>query len=172
MATFAGAIVEESDISELEASSSEKPLVKLIQQTAQSLANATNTDLTFGAGSTDIDTHGFHSETVNTARITPTVAGYYRCKMHLHMGTAGANYTQLVVGLSKNGTRVDPHMVTRPDPTTAANGTMAETMVACDGVSDYLTMTVNQTSGGSRDTGSASPFRSTFEVEFLRPLAS
>lgn len=170
MATFAGAIVEEEDITTIEESSSEKPLVRLIQQSAQSLNNATNTDITFGVGSTDIDTHAFHSESSNTARVTPTVAGYYRARAHLHMAAAAASYTQLVVGLSKNGTRVDPHTVYRPDPTVAATGCSAEAIISCNGSTDYITMTANQTSGGARDTGSATPFRSTLEVEFLRPL--
>jgi hypothetical protein len=150
----------------------EKPLVRLIQQSAQSLPSATNTALTFGTSSEDIDTHGFHSTSSNTSRVTPTVAGYYRCRAHLHMASGANNLTQLVVGIGKNGTRVDPHTVYRPDPSTAATGAASEAIVSCNGSTDYIEAIVNQQNSGStsRDTGSATPFRSTLEVEYIRPL--
>lgn len=148
------------------------PLVRLVQQSAQSLGSATNTALTFGSGSEEIDTHGFHDTSSNTSRVTPTVAGYYRCRAHLHMASGANNLVQLVIGIAKNGTRMDPQNVYRPDPTTAATSVATEAIVACNGAGDYIEAIANQQNSGttSRDTSSTSLFRSTLEVEFIRPL--
>jgi hypothetical protein len=73
----AGDPVESTNITTVEDYTIRKPLVRLIQSVVQSIPHDTDTAFTFTAGSEDIDTHGFHDETTNPSRITPSVAGYY-----------------------------------------------------------------------------------------------
>jgi hypothetical protein len=151
---------------------SSMPLVRLVQPVAQTLTHAANAALTFGTDSEEIDTHGFHSTTTNTSRVTPTVPGYYRCRAHLHMAAGANNLTQLVIGIAKNGTRVTPHMVYRPDLSVNATSASSSAIVSCNGSTDYIEAIANQQNSGSttRATSVASPFQSSLEVEYLRAL--
>lgn len=72
--------VRATDVTAVSDLTTSRPLVRLVQQTGQNAADNITIAITFGAGSEDIDTHGFHDTAVNTSRVTPTVAGYYECK--------------------------------------------------------------------------------------------
>jgi hypothetical protein len=148
------------------------PKVRLVQQAAQTLAHATNADITFGAGSEELDTHGFHDTASNPARVTPNVAGWYRCRGHVHVASGGGNLTQIVAGLAKNGARVAPQQVTRPDPTAAAGSAASEALISCNGSTDYITLVAQQqtSTSASRDTSVSAPFQSTLEVVYEGPL--
>lgn len=150
----------------------QKPIVRLVQVVAQSLAHAVNADLTFGAGSEELDTHGFHDTAVNPTRVTPNVPGWYRCRAHLHLAAGVGNTTQMGVGLAKNAGRVAPQNINRPDPTTAALSIASEALISCNGSTDYITAVVQQqnSGAGARDTSVLAPFQSTLEVVWERPL--
>lgn len=169
MVVYAGEEVAAADINEVIAGTTGKPVVRLIQQSAQSVSDATATLLSYGSGSEDIDTHGFHDTSTNPTRITPTVAGYYRCTVTYH--TVSAAYTQLLVGIRKNGSNVDPVLVVRPDAASSAGQSVQCTVtVAVNGTGDYLEHLVQQNSSAARNTTTAAGFRSTFECVFERPL--
>jgi hypothetical protein len=146
----------------------ETPLVKLVQKATQNLTDATPAPITFGTGSQEILTHaGFHSVSVNNSRVTPDVPGYYEIRGSLYM--AAATYTQLVVGISKNGTGINWE-VARPDPASAASTGTVKTVFSANGTTDYFDLRGQQHSGGTRATNVAAGFESRLIVKYLRPL--
>jgi hypothetical protein len=159
-----------------------KPACMLQQQAAQAIASNTDTVLTFGAGSEVYDDLNWHSTTVNTSRITPTVAGRYkvtaRSAYAFNFAIAASS-----VFVYKNGAIIDriPNIKhynktaggAGTDPlnsNTATNGGEMVTYVDCNGTTDYLEMGVNQVSVAavSQNTNAASSGRSTFTVELER----
>src|SRR3982750_3036163 len=92
----AGDIVYASDVQTVKDYTTGRPLVRLIQQVAQSVTSQVTpaTAVTFGASSESIDTHGFHDTVTNNTRITPNIAGYYRATGIVWL--AGATTTQVM----------------------------------------------------------------------------
>jgi len=152
----------------------EKPLVVLVQQSAQSIPSATDTAVTFGASSETVDTHGMHDTGSNTSRITPTVAGWYRLVGVVPMA-ADTDVIDYRVSLAKNGTAL-PGRVRWPMPSTATASTsrsLATTaLVTANGTTDYFEVMVQQVqaAAASLNTNVAATFSPTFECEFVRPL--
>lgn len=169
MTAVAGGIVASADVTALAALTTAKPLVRLIQQAAQSIANTPATvALTFGSGSEDIDTHAFHDVSTNTSRVTPTIAGYYRCTATY--AVAANTATQLLVVLGKNGALVQPLVRHTPAATSAAKSVTTTAILSANGSTDYFEMLVQQNSGGALNTQVGGSVNSVFEVEFLRSL--
>jgi|SRR6185503_12412439 hypothetical protein len=150
-----------------------KGLTRLVQQAAQSLTDNTDTALTFGAGSDDVDTAGWHDEVTNNTRITPTVAGYYLAT-GLLVVPAAADYVNLQVYIRKNGATILPS-ISRQGPN--ATSSSRSIQVTCDaillnGSTDYLEAVGNQdnTASASRNTPSTGGSSSClFTVQFIRP---
>lgn len=150
-----------------------KGITRLIQQSAQSLTDNTDTALTFGAGSDDVDTSGWHDEVTNNTRITPTVAGYY-VATGLMFVPAAADYVNLQVYIRKNGSTILPSSV-RIGPN--ATSSSRSVQVTCDhillnGSTDYLEAVANQdnSASASRNTTSTGGSSSCiFTLEFVRP---
>lgn len=163
----AGAPVSSSDGTTVEDYTIRKPLVRLIQQAAQSIAT-TNTAITFGAGSEDIDTHGFHDEVTNNTRVTPTIAGYYRCTgVYLSSATTAP---ALRATIGKNGGVVQPAFpIYHAVASSAIKGAATQAIVACNGSTDYIEFFAVNSTGGV-NTQASGGFNSVLEVEFLRPL--
>lgn len=159
----AGDIIYWSDV----ADAIRPPVTRLVQQASQSCANAANTAVTFGAGSEEIDTHGFHDTSVNTARITPTKAGRYRVKGTVNM--AAQNTVSLLTAfIGKNGASVQPF--SRSKPGTVSTSTVAhdaEAIVELNGTTDYVELYVNQTSGGALSTQASGGVNSVLELEYI-----
>lgn len=170
---FAGDPVYASDVETIADYTTQRPLVRLIQQAAQSIPHNTNTAVTFGAGSEDIDTHNFHDVTTNPSRVKPTIAGYYRCRATTLHGSR-TDYTAINGWIRKNGTGnlAPAHRYGPSTSSTQVQTTIAEAIVACDGVTDYVESVVLQgnTAAVAQSTNLSSQFSSVFEVEFLRPL--
>lgn len=146
------------------------PVGKLHQTVAQSLGNGSPTAITFGTGSTDFDSHSFHSESTNNSRVTPTVPGYYSVTGHLAVSNGSSSYTQLSAAIAKNGNRTRPQAVMRPD-VTVSGGTAATTVIVdCNGTTDYFELYGNQVSSGSQNTSVTSNFESTLMWTYIRPL--
>jgi hypothetical protein len=148
-----------------------KPLVRLIQQVAQSMADNTVAALTFGAGSEDIDTHGFHDTVTNNTRITPTVAGYYTARGT--MWIALATTTASIEGrINKNGAVWEINR-NKPDTANAIGGSVTvESLVSMNGSTDYVEFAGMQddTGGTARLTSVSVGFASTFVLKYERPL--
>jgi hypothetical protein len=171
MVAVAGGVVFAADTTTIAALTTGKPLVRLVQQSAQSLANSTDAAILFGSGSEDIDTHNFHDVSTNTNRITPTVAGYYRLTgtVYFAASTAVTNYW---ANISKNGTIQAPRSrMVLPATASAslARSLTVSLMLPANGTTDYFELIGQQTSGAALNTATGGGTASVLECEFLRP---
>lgn len=147
----------------------DRPLCKLVQQVAQSLANSTDTAITFGTGSEDFDTHGFHSESTNNTRITPNVAGYY--EFYGTVFVASSNASSLIATIAKNGTVVPPRTRLKPDAAAALTASApVKVILSMNGTTDYCELFGQQTTAGALNTNVGGSFASVFGCIFLRSL--
>ncbi len=171
MVAVAGGITQATDITALAALTTGRPLVRLVQQAAQSMpANATAA-LTFGSGSEDIDTHNIHDPASNTSRITPTVAGYYRLSATLWLSTSTISNVNFQIFIAKNSVITPPGY--RQSWTAGGNAirSVAVTaMATCNGSGDYFEAFGLQGTAGAINTQVGGGVNSVFEAEFLRPL--
>jgi len=147
-----------------------RPIVRLVQQSAQALADATDVAIQYGAGSTAIDTHTYHSETVNTTRITPLIAGLYR--VHA-FGFFETETTPVVAGtwIRLNGSSAQAPAGRMGTASTGLQSFSMPTIVdiSLNGSTDYVEHIMNQDSAGADNTNASGQFRSVFGIEFLRP---
>jgi hypothetical protein len=136
--------------------------------TTQSVANLTNTEMLLNAEL--LDTHNWHSTVSNTARIVPTIPGYYDClgMIAWATSTAGDRNAQF----RKNGAQLDGSPY---GPVPALNGTVflfgggwAMGTIFCNGTTDYISLWGNQNTGGAINTAYAAGQVSTWcRVTFL-----
>lgn len=150
-----------------------KGVVRLIQQSAQALADNTDTALTFGAGSEEVDTSNWHDETTNNTRITPTVAGYYTFTGLLFLPGA-TDYSHLQIYIRKNGATILPSSVRIGPNATSGSRSLQVSVdnILMNGSTDYVEAVGNQdnTTAASRNTTSTGGNAScTFSAEFVRP---
>lgn len=151
-------------------------ICKLRQFAVQSVADSTDTVLTFGtnSGNEDTDTFGWHSLTVNNTRITPDRVGWYQVGivMNWEFNTA-IQYSDTFI--RKNGAVVE-RAGNLQLPATGQNnvskfGGALVVPLTVDTVGDYFEMGARQTSGASRNTngggGNAAP---RFWVKYDGPL--
>lgn len=141
------------------------PTVKLVQQTGQSIPDNVATALTFGTGSTVIDTHGFHDESTNNTRITPNVAGRYRffgCYFDDGMTTPVSRSAILRL----NGTT---NIAPGPRDVGAAitSSKEATAIQEMNGTTDYVELLGQQDSAGASTSNVSLQQSSVFECEFI-----
>jgi hypothetical protein len=170
----AGDIVYASDVQTVKDYTTGRPLVRLIQQTSQTgNASGGNLVLTFGAGSEDIDTHGYHDEVTNNTRVTPLIAGYYRIVVKPVLA-ASTTITSVNAYVRKNGSAIERSGNHKPSATSATNtagGIALEAWLTANGTTDYFEGGVTAlTSAGTWDTNGTAGSTSTLQVEFMRPL--
>lgn len=173
MPVFAGQPATAAQINAIMAATVEKPLCRLIQQSAQSITDATDTAITFGSGSEDIDTHGFHDTASNTSRITPTKAGYYTVRA-IFWAPANTDYATVSIAIRKNGSTTLPAVIREgPNATSAARSVEVTVLSSANGTTDYWEAMGQQdnTANASRSTPSnGGSFSCVFECIFERPL--
>jgi hypothetical protein len=119
--------------------------VSVINSTAQTIANSTNTALTFN---TEIfDTDGYHSTATNTSRLTVPAgkAGYYLITSNLVFFLNATGNRDMY--LAKNGTYVK--YAFSPIASSATYTGLTLTFIINLAVADYIELFVNQTSGGN-----------------------
>lgn len=147
-------------------------LIRLVQQSAQAIASGGQSALTFGAGSHDITTgtgNAWHSTSVNTSRVTPTLAGVYDVRGLVSMAIAsGGNYTQVAASIFKNGTRINAPVIQRPDPGTPTVTAQVSAYVQLNGTTDYVEVVGAQVNSGgtNQNTNAGAGFLSTLEVAY------
>jgi len=167
-----GADTLASDYNNLRAASDRRPVVRIVQATAQSIANnTTDTSVTFGAGSTDIDTHSFHSEVTNNTRITPLIAGIYRFTGTIVYAAVGAAGVFLAANLAKNGTPIAPRTRLSLNASSQQRSVSIDAIyVSMNGSTDYCELQTVQSTGGALLTTVGSPYASVFNAEYVRSL--
>ena len=168
----AGQVPDASDYATIAAASNKKPLVRLVQAAAQSIANNTTTALTFGTGSEDIDTDGYHSESSSNTRVTPTRAGIYKATVTTAFAPSAAQ-TAVDAMVGKNGSITQPQVRLSPGTSNIAKAQMASALISINGTGDYIEGFARQISSpsASLNTQVGSGFNSVLEVEFIRDLA-
>lgn len=169
----AGDKILAADVDDIEEATIDAPLVRLVAQSTQSISNNTNTAITFGASSEDIDTHGYHDTSSNTSRVTPQLEGYYRCYGTITFG-ARADYTNVNAWIRKNGSS-NAAGGQRYGPSSASSQVhtpSAQALIGLNGSTDYVELVGNQSNGAAaaQATNASSQFSCCFEVEFVRPL--
>jgi hypothetical protein len=150
-----------------------RPLVRLVAQSAQSISDNTHTAVTFGVGSTVVDTHGYHSETVNSSRVTPLIAGWYKVSGG-YATSARADYVTLQASLRLNGSNIASDHRTGPNATSTTRGiSVGPIYVELNGSTDYVEIGAYQdnTANAAANTAVSGSTTSTLQVEFVRPSA-
>ena len=169
---LAGGSTNYADYAALAAASLSRPLVRLVAQSAQSIPNSADTAITFGAGSEDIDTHGFHDTSVNISRITPSVAGYYQLSGNVWY-VSDADVISYYAMIAKNGSPASRSRVVLPSTaTTGSRSINAFAVLPANGTTDYFELLTNQTQAAvaALSTSATGTFTSVLECVFLRPL--
>lgn len=137
----------------------------------QNIANLTPTAITFTAEV--IDTNGFHSTTVNTSRIIPTIPGRYRARgMVAYTGACAGMFNAQI---RKNGAALlgaTPYESKQAiNQAFLANTCSApEATVSCNGTTDYLELWTNHQFGATTPTfANGTDQQSYLLVEYMGP---
>lgn len=160
MTFFAGDIIYAQDIN--------RPITWITQQVAQSLANSTDTAITFGTGATVIDTDNFHDETTNNTRITPNRPGFYMFVGTLFL-TNSAAITAYNATIARNGTVQAPRSRQKPAGTNVTCSTQVSVLLDMNGSTDYVELFGTQTSGGALNTTVGGSFTSSLLCYMVMP---
>lgn len=172
MSPSPGGIIYAADVQEAREASVERPRVKLVQTAGQNLLHNTDTALSFGTGSTDVDTHGLHSETVNPTRVTFDRDGTWNIRSILFMAAPGAavRYNLLQLACYKNGA-VQTSRVRWPGPAVdnVSGAIIGEFEIEAD-AGDYAEVVAMQqaSTSGTKTTSAGGSFSSTMEVTYVR----
>ena len=119
------------------------PLTIVTQSATQSVANATFVTMLYNTETLDV--LNWHSTTVNTSRITPTVAGYYLVVFNMQTNTTS---TRNVARITKNGSEL-----AKTDISATVTQIDATTFVQLNGSTDYVESTCFQQSGATANIG-------------------
>lgn len=168
-----------TDLSAVTSGSITKPIVRLVQASAQTITFNTNVAVQFT--SETIDTDNFFNAGTSTTRVTPNKAGYYRVSGSLYMAASGA-YSNVTCYIRKNGvTALAPagrigglgfQGAPASAPTSQFAGVNCQVLIDCNGSTDYLELVAFQTNTGSanQNTNANGQYSSSLEVEFVRGL--
>lgn len=160
-----------ADSASIIAGSTQKAMVRLVQQTTgnqTALVSGADTVLLFGAGSEDIDTNNYHDVTTNTSRVTPTVAGYYRCEVKGVYAFSGT-ITSCNTSVRKNGGTWDRTGNAKPGTTGVNCGTPPLSVpIFLNGSGDYVEAVLQFVGTANQATNNVAGSTCTFQVTFER----
>lgn len=147
------------------------PVVRLVQQAAQTgIATGVDTVLTFGAGSEEIDTHGFHSETTNPSRITPNKPGIYEFTVK-PVYAASSTIQSMNTFLRKNGGTYERSGNLKPASIGVNQASTPLTvLVAANGTTDYFEAGTQCGNTANQATNAVAGSTSVFQCKYVRPL--
>jgi hypothetical protein len=165
MSVGAGDIITAADMNRALSGSPEKPMCILRRSTNLTVATAVQTAVPWDVE--DLDTHGWHSTSVNTSRITPTVAGWIRFSGQITYGAAAGGPGRRALQFRRNGTTA--HWGELIPGLAAANlAPFASRDISMNGTTDYIELVAFQDSGSSITTADLT---NTFlTAEFVRDL--
>ena len=143
-----------------------RPKVRLVQQAAGvQTINTTDTTITFGSGSEDYDTNGWHDETTNNSRITVDRDGFVDIDGTLVVAN-NTTVTALSLTVFKNGVAQPPVGRDKPAAANLSHSVSVHAKLECVN-GDYFEL-VGSTSGASVASISSGRFASVFELEFTK----
>lgn len=166
MGTGPGQIVYDDDWSAIEESSSQRPVGRLVASGTQALADNTDVAITFPAE--EFDSHGFHSTSSNTSRVTPNVPGYYRFWGTVFFDILATPVTSETRFRKNGSSNLAP--ADRKPGQTIASSLSTTVMVDMNGTTDYIELIGKQDSAGADSTNQSSQFSSVLEWEKVRDL--
>jgi hypothetical protein len=164
MTVASGGIITAADMNRALRGGPEKPSCILRNSIVLNVAN-NGAVLTWDTE--ELDTHGFHSTSSNTSRITPNVAGWYRITSTVSWASNATGRRATVVyqnGASKGNGSIIPGGVSGV-AAGVINTNHTRTLYA-NGTTDYFEINAYQNSGGILAT--ASTLDTCFEVVFER----
>lgn len=168
-----------TDLSAVTAGSIAKPIVRLVQASAQTIAHNSNVAVLFA--SETIDTDNFFNAGTSQSRVVPNKAGYYRVRGALFMA-ATLTYLNVSCYIRKNGTTMlapggrmgGLGFQGAPASTPVAQfaAVDCECLIDCNGTTDYVELIAFQVNTGSaaQNTNANAQYCSALEVEFVRGL--
>lgn len=147
-----------------------RPIARMRQLVAQTLANNTFTDLTFTGEDFDLEPGGVggHSISVNTARYTAPFPGYHTLSGGVAFAANASNQRGCrwaVNGSAVNGSAVLVSTVGAGNVTVVP----ARVIRVYLNAGDYATIQGYQNSGGNLDTFVSGEYSCSFDVLFERP---
>lgn len=162
MPVGAGGIITAADMNRALRGGPERPFCKLTNSAVQSVANnSVTTALTWN---TEVeDTHGWHSTSSNTSRITPNVAGWVELRSIIHFA-GNVNGRRAAVAKLNGGTANYGEIKAATSASGVSTIIVAEYEV--NGSTDYLEVFGFQDSGGAINT--ADIVNTYFSVTWLR----
>jgi len=125
----------------------------------QTISNNTATKLQFGAET--FDTNSNFDPTTNY-RFTPTVAGYYQINGQVSLTSGGTGYQTF--SILKNGSSVFNNYTAS---STAGPSSVINSIIYCNGSTDYIELYFTQTTGVSQTTNNGSLY-SQFSASMVR----
>ncbi len=133
--------------------------ITALEQTQYSVPNTTVTVIDFGTGTTMVDPSNWHDEGTNPSRVTPTVAGLYRCFAKWEFQTSIADV--VTASFLVNGS--EPEGCEFSLAGTNVRGSMSnEFFFELNGSTDYVELEFYQ------DTGFTQPVDFQFVVQLVR----
>ena len=173
MPVAAGNRAASGDVQLIQAASSQKGLVRLVQQTPQTINSNVDTALLFGAGSEEIDTAAWHDVATNTSRITPLLAGYVQFTATVWW-VADTDDIAIWAGIGKNNVIIQRSAIILPSTATASTIRSVSTscIQQCNGTTDYFELFAKQLQAtpGTLSSSTSVGTSSTFEAQYLRGL--
>jgi hypothetical protein len=103
------------------------------------------------------DNDGWHSTSVNTERIIPTVAGEYKASAILQVASTGGAVNAIWIKILKNNTDVIGYFRNTSESGFQVNLSAISIPVSMNGTTDYINATVEHNNGGTL-TLSANPY--------------
>lgn len=168
MTVFGGDIIYAADLN----AALNRHVCKLVAQSAQTIPDNTDTVLTFGSGSEEIDTDGWHSEITDTGLVTVDRDGLYLVIAQVvYAFSTALEYAD--VGIRLNGTvgwRSGNFAPTTTNNVSKSGGRLTETIEADAGDDFSMSAMQNSTANASRDTNTGTA-GVRFTVLYLGPKA-
>lgn len=166
MGLGAGQIALDIDLTALISKTYQKPIGRAVGSANQAVPITANTPMLLGAE--DYDTHGFHSTSVNTSRITPTIPGYYKFTAVAFMGAPTGTPVQQVCWRKNATTNIPAAWRQTTDASASTNwGPMVITQ-PMNGTTDFMEFVF--TLAVAQSTAVSVQFTSFAEWEFIRDL--
>lgn len=146
--------------------------VRLVAQSAQSIAHNTAVAIQFGASSEVLDLKGWHDVTTNNSRVTPNIAGWYECWGTVALG-GRTDYTNESAWIRTAGVNNMAPAGKTVISTTQLNGTVMIQVpvvtVYLNGSTDYVELVVQHSNGASaaQNTALSGQFASVLEMKLV-----
>lgn len=127
----------------------------LVSNSGAQIIPATGSYLNILWNTNDIDAYGWHSISINTERVIPTIAGYYIGFLHLSLPTSGMPFN---VEIYKNNSTLVGAIRSDVRSGFLSSDQAFSKPVSLNGTTDYLNAKIQQNDPGTQNLGAGSWF--------------